>query len=255
MADPRRTLIGSVEVGPSPYPAAIHGAKTEAKSPAHPACNPEDGTGVHPAWQLACAAFWSGVRQHSALHAPATPQHPIKGLAAMADLRLTLIGLGGDGLASLSTARRAALACAEAIFGGPRQLTLAGGSEHQASHPRALPYAAIVPGSGQLQIVRVMRQSSAPPHRTARDWHRRPAGARMRTKGFPAFPACPASGQGTEVDGAPPSCLARGASNGAAFPRKLALVYPAFKPGVEHNHLGPAMGHTPARHQRTARHG
>ncbi|MBA4324292.1 MAG: cobalamin biosynthesis bifunctional protein CbiET [Rhodobacter sp.] len=53
----------------------------------------------------------------------------------MADPWLTIIGLGEDGLAGLSPASRAALAAAEAIFGGPRHLDLIGAAGKGQSWP------------------------------------------------------------------------------------------------------------------------
>ncbi|HSF65348.1 MAG TPA: precorrin-6y C5,15-methyltransferase (decarboxylating) subunit CbiE [Paracoccaceae bacterium] len=71
----------------------------------------------------------------------------------MHDLWLTLIGLGEDGPAGLSTASREALARAEVIFGGPRHLALVGAGERGQAWPVPFDVAPVLALRGRAVVV------------------------------------------------------------------------------------------------------
>ncbi len=66
---------------------------------------------------------------------------------------LTIIGLGEDGLAGLSSASRAALAAAEVIFGGPRHLELVGAGAKGRAWPVPFDVAPVLECRGRRVVV------------------------------------------------------------------------------------------------------
>jgi precorrin-6B C5,15-methyltransferase / cobalt-precorrin-6B C5,C15-methyltransferase len=71
----------------------------------------------------------------------------------MADPWLTIIGIGEDGLAGLSTASRAALDRAEIIFGGPRHLALAAAGTRGQPWPVPFDASAVLAHRGRSTVV------------------------------------------------------------------------------------------------------
>ncbi|MCB2131251.1 MAG: cobalt-precorrin-7 (C(5))-methyltransferase, partial [Rhodobacteraceae bacterium] len=71
----------------------------------------------------------------------------------MSDPWLTIIGLGEDGAAGLSSASRAALAAADIIFGGSRHLALAGAGARGRAWPVPFDIAPVLAERGRPVVV------------------------------------------------------------------------------------------------------
>jgi precorrin-6B C5,15-methyltransferase / cobalt-precorrin-6B C5,C15-methyltransferase len=100
----------------------------------------------------------------------------------MSDPWLTLIGLGEDGPAGLSTASRAALKNAEVIFGGPRHLALADADNRGRPWPVPFDVVPVLALRGRRVVVLTSGDpfwfgagSSLMPHLAAAEWVSHPA--------------------------------------------------------------------------------